>query len=170
MTDETPPDTIDVSGGVVTSGEPRRHGSDRTLGVMCLVLAVWYVVETRNFAVTSFGSGPVGPKTLPTLVGVLFGVFALFLILKPDKSPPWASFTVWWRLGVVTAVSFMFGQLLAWLGFIVASSLMAVIVGVFFKGPLRKLVPLSITFSVVLAFIFNNWLELQLPAGLWGGF
>ena len=47
---------------------------------------------------------------------------------------------------------------------------MAVIIGVFFRGPILKLVPLSFVFSVVIAFIFNNWLELRLPAGWWGGF
>jgi putative tricarboxylic transport membrane protein len=140
------------------------------LGFLCLALAVWYVFETRNFAITSFGSGPVGPKTMPTLVGILFAGLALVLILKPDESPSWGSFAVWSRLAAIVATSFLFGQLLEPLGFIVASTLLAVVIGLFFKGPVTKLVPLSLVFAIVVAFIFNNWLELRLPTGLWGGF
>ena len=148
----------------------RRLTSDRVLGLLCLALGVWYVLETRNFAVTSFGTGPVGPKTMPTLVGILFAVLALVLILKPDESPSWGSFAVWWRLAAVVATSFVFGQLLEPLGFIVASTILAVVIGLFFKGPIAKLAPLSLVFAIVVAFIFNNWLELRLPTGLWGGF
>jgi putative tricarboxylic transport membrane protein len=149
----------------------RRHTSDRMLGLLCLAIAIWYVLETRNFAITSFGSGPVGPKTLPTLVGILFGALALVLILKPDdETPSWGSFTVWWRIAAVVATSFLFGQVLEPMGFIVASTILAIVIGLFFKGPIVKLAPLSLGFAVVIAFIFNNWLELRLPPGWWGGF
>ncbi len=144
--------------------------SDRVLGLICLALAFWYVAETRNFQITQFGSGPVGPKTMPTLVGILFAGLALVLLVKPDPSPRWPSFAVAWRLTVVTGVSFLFGQLLEPVGFIIAAVAMSIIIGIFFDAPLVKLVPLSIAFAVVLAFVFNNWLELRLPPGWWGGF
>ncbi len=153
-----------------SSGEATRRGSDRALGIIVVLIAVWYVLETRNFQVTQFGSGPVGPKTLPTIIGILFGVFGLIVALKPDESPVWPGITTWWRLVAVVGVSFFFGQLLEWLGFIVASTALSIIVGLFFKGPIEKLAPLSLVFAVVIAFIFNNWLGLRLPPGLWGGF
>ncbi len=167
---QPPPASADGSGSDLSRSGSASHLSDRVLGVLCLALAVWYVLETRNFQVTQFGSGPVGPKTLPTLVGIIFAAFSLLLIIKPDESPNWASITVGWRLVIIVGVSFLFGQLLEPLGFIVASTVMAILVGAFFKGPMAKLVPLSFGFAVVLAFIFNNWLELRLPDGLWGGF
>ena len=67
----------------------RRLTSDRVLGLLCLALGVWYVFETRNFAVTTFRSDSIGPKTMPTLVGILFVALALVLIFKPDESPSW---------------------------------------------------------------------------------
>jgi putative tricarboxylic transport membrane protein len=134
------------------------------------VLGVWYVLETRNFNLTTFGTGPVGPKTLPTLVGILFAVLALGLILKPDESPSWGSASAWSQIGAVVATSFVFGQLLEPLGFIIASTILAVVIGLFFNGPVRKLAPLALVFAIVVAFIFNNWLELRLPIGWWGGF
>jgi putative tricarboxylic transport membrane protein len=147
------------------------HTSDRVLGLLCLALGIWYVLETRNFVLTAFISGsPVGPKTMPTLLGILFAVLALVLIFKPDESPSWGSSAVWWRLAAIVATSFLFGQLLEPLGFIIASTTLAIIIGLFFKGPVAKLVPLSLVFAIAVAFIFNNWLELRLPTGLWGGF
>ncbi len=146
------------------------YASDRVLGVVCLVIGVWYVLETRNFAVTAFGSGPVGPKTLPIIVGILFTAMALMLIIRPDQSPVWPSLGVWWRLVAVVATSFFYGQLLGVLGFIIASTILATIIGLFFKGPIAKLLPLSLVFSIIVAFIFNNGLQLRLPVGWWGGF
>jgi hypothetical protein len=70
----------------------------------------------------------------------------------------------------VVATSFVFGQLLEPLGFIVASTILAIAIGLFFKGPVRKLAPLALVFAIVVAFIFNNWLQLRLPVGWWGGF
>lgn len=172
MSDVTQPGEGDLPGGA--DAEPSSpgagHAGDRVLGLVCLAIAIWYVVATQNLTITQFGSGPVGPKTLPTIVGILFAVFALILVIRPDESPHWPTMPIWWRLTVIVAVSFLFGQLLEPLGFILAATAMSIIIGVFFKGPLEKLVPLSFVFAVVLAFIFNNWLELRLPPGLWGGF
>jgi putative tricarboxylic transport membrane protein len=153
----------------VGSGK-RRRTSDRVLGFLCLALAIWYVLETRNFNLTTFGTGSVGPKTMPTLVGIMFAVLALVLILKPGESPSWGSASAWSQVVAVVATSFLFGQLLEPLGFIVASAILAIVIGLFFKGPIRKLAPMAIAFAIVIAFIFNNWLELRLPVGWWGGF
>jgi putative tricarboxylic transport membrane protein len=153
----------------VGTGKPR-YTSDRVLGFLCLALAVWYVFETQNFNVITFGNSPVGPKTLPRIVGIVFGLLAIVLIVKPSESPSWGSATAWSQLVAVVATSFMFGQLLEPFGFIVASTVLAVVIGLFFKGPIRKLAPMALGFAVVIAFIFNNLLELRLPIGWWGGF
>jgi len=146
------------------------HTSDRVLGLVSLLFGIWYVFETRNFVIIEFGTGPVGPRTLPVLLGVSFSALALILIVKPGESPKWASITVWWQIAAVVAISFLYGQLLEPLGFIAASTLMAMVIGLFFRGPIAKLAPLSLGFAIVIAFIFNNWLRLQLPVGWWGGF
>jgi putative tricarboxylic transport membrane protein len=167
---EQAPQPADQSEPSPIVSEKSRHTSDRALGILCLAFGAWYVLETRNFAITAFGTGPVGPKRLPTLLGITFMAFALVLVLKPDESPDWGSFAVWSRLAAVVATSFLYGQLLEPMGFIIASTTLAIVIGLFFKGPIVKLVPLSLGFTVVVAFIFNNWLELRLPAGWWGGF
>jgi putative tricarboxylic transport membrane protein len=151
-------------------GRPRGW-SDRVLGVVFLAIAIWYTIEARTFDGTAFGSGPVGPKTLPTGIGVLFGVLSVYLIVKPDLTPPrWATAAAWWQIGLVVLSSYVYGRLIEPIGFIAASTAMMMIVGLLFGAPLRALVPASVIFSVAVAFVFNNWLELRLPVGWWGGF
>lgn len=144
--------------------------SDRLLGLVCLVMAVLYTAEARTFEGTAFGSGPVGPKTLPTGIGILFGALSLYLVVRPDPSPAWPTRSAWWQIGLVLASSYVYGQVLGSVGFIVASAVMMMIMGMLFRAPPRLLVPLSVVFPTILAFVFNNWLELRLPSGWWGGF
>ena len=152
--------------------ESARHSglSDRVLGGVCLAIAVWYTAAARTYDGTGFSSGPVGPKTLPTGIGILFGLLALYLMLRPDPGPTWPTRTAAWQITLVVAASYIYGQIMEPVGFIFASALMTIVIGVLFRAPLTRLLPLSILFPVGLAFIFNNWLGLQLPAGLWGGF
>jgi putative tricarboxylic transport membrane protein len=166
------PDRAEVTEDMSTPSQQvaAGRGSDRVLGLLSLAFGIWYVFETNNFAVTAFGTGPVGPKTLPRILGVIFIVMALGVIFKPDASPTWGSRVVWARLGAVVATSFLFGQIIDKVGFILASAALTVIIGSFFQGPLKKLVPLSLVFTTVVAYVFNNWLELHLPVGWWGGF
>lgn len=144
--------------------------SDRVLGLLCLAIAVWYTIEARTFEGMAFSTGPVGPKTLPTAVGVLFGVLSLVLIIKSDPDPAWPSARAWWHIGLVVISSYVYGQILDSVGFIVASAVMMMVMGALFRAPWRLLIPLSVLFPTALAFIFNNLLELRLPSGWWGGF
>ncbi len=152
------------------AGAGRGRWSDRALGLVGLICAVLYVIEARTFDGTAFGSGPVGPKTLPTGVGIVFGAISLYLIARPDESPRWPTGQAWWQISTVVASSYIYGQVMEPIGFIAASAVMIIIIGLLFKAPITKVAPLSIAFPVVLAFIFNNWLELRLPSGWWGGF
>jgi putative tricarboxylic transport membrane protein len=135
-----------------------------------VLIAIWYTLEARTFDGTAFKAGPVGPKTLPTALGVIFGVLSLSLIFKPDSNPRWPTISAWWQIGLVLFSSYLFGRVIEPVGFIVASIAITAVIGLLFRAPARKLVPASVIFPIVLAYVFNNWLELRLPAGWWGGF
>jgi hypothetical protein len=155
------------------TGQSRRSAgwSDRVLGVVCLTFAIWYTIESRTFDGTAFGSGPVGPKTLPTIIGVLFGAISIYLIVNPDRTAPrWPTAAAAWQIGLVVLSSYVYGRLIEPVGFIAASVAMMMIIGLLFGAPLRRLVPAALLFSIATAYIFNNWLELRLPAGWWEGF
>lgn len=144
-----------------------RRRSDRITGVLLLSLAVWYVAETRSFT-TGFLSGPVGPHVLPILLGSLLGGLSLYLIVKPDPDPNWAEWPQWRRWAIVVASSFAYGYALVPLGFIVASSLEVILVGYFFGGRLRWLIPSAVALAMIAAFLFEKVLGLPLPDGLYG--
>jgi putative tricarboxylic transport membrane protein len=160
-----------------SSGSNRGHStnassgwSDRVLGLVCVVIGIWYTAEARTFDGTAFSAGPVGPKTLPSAIGVIFAVLALYLIVKPDRGVDWPTKRAWWQIGLVILASYGYGRVVEPIGFIAASAFMTLVLGLLFRAQLRKLAPLSIAFPVVVAYVFNNWLELRLPAGWWGGF
>jgi len=153
-----------------TGDQPSRsRNADRVLGVLSLLFGIWYTVQARSFDGTAFASGPVGPKSLPTAIGILFGLVSLYLIFKPDPSPDWSSPRILWRPALVVVSSYVYGQVLESIGFIASSVAMILVVGWMFGGKPGKLLPLGFVFSVVTAFIFNNLLELRLPVGWWGG-
>lgn len=162
--------SVDGVDGRPTASDDAGGWSDRVLGLVCLSLGLWYTIEARTFDGTGFGSGPVGPKTLPTGIGILFMALATSLLIRPDSSPRWPTATATWQIGLVIASSYIYGQVIEPLGFIVASVAMTIVMGLLFRAPPTKLLPLSVIFPVLLAFVFNNWLELRLPAGWWGGF
>ncbi len=158
------------TGGAQSSTTRPGGRSDRILGLVCLGIAIWYTVEARTFDGTAFGSGPVGPKTIPTGVGIIFGILSLFLIARPDPEPRWPSARAGWQIALVVLCSYLYGQIMEPVGFIIASAMITIVIGLLFRAPPKALIPLAIALPVVLAFIFNNLLELQLPAGWWGGF
>jgi len=171
-TDSTAPSSNPDDGRSTNAGEspPASGWSDRVFGICCLAIAIWYTAEARTFEVSAFGSGPVGPKTLPTAVGVVFGVLSLYPIIKPDRGTRWPTASAWWQIGLVVLSSYVYGRVMEPIGFIIASAAMMIVIGLLFRAPVRALVPASVIFPVVLAYMFNNWLELRLPAGWWGGF
>lgn len=144
-----------------------RRKSDRITGILLLALAVWYVVETRTFT-TGFLSGPVGPHVLPILLGSLLGVLSLYLVVKPDPDPSWAEWPQWRRWVIVVASSIAYGYALVPLGFIVASSIEVTLIGYFFGGRLRWLIPLAVAVTLLAAFLFESVLGLPLPDGIYG--
>lgn len=144
-----------------------RRTSDRWTGAILLALAVWYVVETRTFK-TGFLSGPVGPRVWPIILGVLLGGLSIYLIVRPDPDPEWPTRGQWWRWGIVVASSLAYGFALVPLGFIVASTLVVVIIGWYFGGKLHYLVPSAALLAVGSAFLFEQLLGLPLPDGLIG--
>jgi putative tricarboxylic transport membrane protein len=144
--------------------------NDRVFGLLCMAIGIWYTFEARTFDGTAFGSGPVGPKTIPTALGIIFAVLALYLVVKPDPNPRWPTASASWQIGLVVVSSYLYGRLIERIGFIAASIAITLVIGMLFRAPLRRLLPAAVVFPIVTAYIFNNWLELHLPPGWWGGF
>ncbi len=163
-----PPSATEAEGesGSQVSGK----WNDRILGLAGLAISVAFVAESRSFTVVGDLGGPVGPSTLPTAVGILFGAISIAVFLLAEDGPSWPTKSAWWQICLVIVSSYIYGQVLEFLGFIVASTAMAIVVGALFRAPMQRLVPMAFVFCVGMAYVFNNWLSLSLPDGWWGGF
>jgi putative tricarboxylic transport membrane protein len=96
--------------------------SDRILGLVLLVVAAGYTFAATQVQ-TSFLIDPVGPKTVPVLVGTLVMVCAALMILKPEPDPDWPEAQGFLRLGAATAVLVGYALSLKEFGFLIPTAL-----------------------------------------------
>ena len=74
--------------------------SDRVAGVILLLVAIWYGMEATTLE-TSILSDNLGPSAFPLLLGILLGIFSLYMIIKPDPNPQWPDLSAWIRMGLI---------------------------------------------------------------------
>ena len=135
--------------------------SDRLTGVLVAALAVWYAWQARGFE-EAFGD-PVGPSAFPQLVAVPMGLFALYLVLRPDPGPSWPrGFSLLRQLGML-AVLLVYPLILEPLGFPLSTA-----IGIAFMAWLlgARVIPgllAAVSIAVGLFVIFDQLLGLHLP-------
>lgn len=135
--------------------------SDRLTGLLFLLLAIWFGVTARGFE-QGFGD-PVGPALFPQLVAIPLGLFALFLLLRPDPEPGWPAGRLLLRQGFMLAALLAYPLFLEPLGFPLATALglwaMSLLLGA------RIIIGLlaAISMAIALYLLFDLLLGLHLP-------
>lgn len=139
---------------------------DRILGLGLLVLAVAYGWVAQQWPEPFGGAETVGPETFPTILSVVLALSSLYLIVKPDPDAHWPVGRTALELVIAIAVLVIYAFLLEPLGFVIATTgavgtlcwrMGARPGGAFLTGLIG---------AVVVFLLFNNLLELSLPAGL----
>lgn len=139
---------------------------DRLLGLVLLVLAVAYGWAAQQWPPPFGGQEAVGPHTFPTILAVLLAVSSCYLIAKPDPDNDWPERRTLVELGIAVLVLIGYALLLERLGFVPTTTL-AVGTLCWRMGARPKGAFLTGLVGAVLVFVlFNNLLELSLPAGL----
>jgi putative tricarboxylic transport membrane protein len=140
--------------------------SDRLTGLVLLLLAVAYGVTASGYEVMI--GDPLGPAVFPLVVAIPFGLFSLYLILRPDPEPDWARGRplLMQVLSVLTLL--LYAWLLEPLGFIVSTFIAVVVLGWLLGARLAQAGAGGAGIAVGLYLLFNNLLGLPLPAGLLG--
>lgn len=137
--------------------------SDRIAGAIFLALAIWYWIEAGSYAVR-FGD-PAGPSFFPRLVAAPMGLFALFLILRPDTDPVWFRWPQVLSQAATLAILFAYPVAIEPLGFplstLIATTLLAKILG----ATWLQAVLLGAAMGFGLFFLFDAGFGLPLPAG-----
>ncbi|MGV3726095.1 tripartite tricarboxylate transporter TctB family protein [Hydrogenophaga sp.] len=142
--------------------------SDRALGAACVLASVAMAAAARDYS-AAFSYEPLGPRAFPMLLAVGLGLCGLWMLWRPTqgaqafKGIPWVP-TLWCAGAIV-----VYAALFQTLGFVVATTLMTVPVGMAFGGTWRQTLAGGAALGLVLFLLFDKVLDVVLPVGLLGG-
>lgn len=94
---------------------------DRFFGALGLALAAFFIWQATRIQV-SFISDPVGPSVFPIIIGVVFGLSALFMILRPDARPDWPEAARLAEIGIAALIMVVYALALPRVGFLIATA------------------------------------------------
>lgn len=151
----------------------RFHPGEMLLSLVFIAIGSFVVFQTQSIAETQ-GFSQVGPRLFPNIIGSglsLCGAWLGWQALTggwrnvPDdegehEAPEWMAFAI------VSAGVILHMVLIGWAGFIIASTLLFVLVARGFgsKRPVRDVIVAAIV-AILVYFLFTAGLGLNLPAG-----
>lgn len=135
--------------------------SDRLTGVLFLALAVWYGITAGSFE-QGFGD-PVGPAAFPQLLSLPLGVFALYLVLRPDPAPDWPRAGTLVRQGVMLVVLLGYPLVLEPLGFPLATAIALMLMSMQLGARPVPAIAGGLGLAIGLFVMFDTLLGLHLP-------
>lgn len=139
--------------------------SDRILGAVCVVAAAGMAWAAQSYA-PAISYEPVGPRAFPRLLAGLMAIGGLWLVFKPTmvgKHFPRGSLKL---IGLSSVTVFIYALLFQVLGFTLATSLMAVPVGMAFGGNWKQSLAGGVGLGLGLFLLFDKLLDVVLPTGL----
>ncbi|MCC5978157.1 MAG: tripartite tricarboxylate transporter TctB family protein [Salinarimonas sp.] len=154
---------------------------DVVIGVILLVLALWYGLEAQNFRPGR--AGDPGAGMFPTLLALLLGALALWLIASALISPPADEETDperraqqlaiaragFIRAAIAAVLSIAFVAMFETLGYIISTALYAAAVSLLFRRDNPWITLIAAAGAVgFLHLLFSVFLNARLPMGLLG--
>lgn len=139
--------------------------SDRILGAACVVASAGMAWAAQGYA-AAISYEPVGPRAFPLLLSGLLAVGGLWLMVRPAL-----------RRGVFHGVPLKptvlcafavlaYALLFEVLGFALATTVMAVPIGMAFGGSLKQSLGAGAGLGLALFFMFDKLLDVVLPTGV----
>ncbi len=142
--------------------------NDRVLGAVALVFAAIMVWQGHDLQ-APFAYEPVGPRAYPMLLSAIIGLCGLWLVVRGGNPVEPVATGVTSRVIIVAVALAAYAFLFQWLGFVIATTLMAVPVGRAFGGSWLKSVLTGLGLGVFSFLLFDKLLDVVLPTGLLGG-
>ena len=138
--------------------------SDRLLGAVCVVASAAMAWAVQDYA-AAISYEPVGPRAFPLLLACALGLSGLWLMLRPTAGAE-AFHGVPWKPTALCAVAVLvYALMFQWMGFPLATALMALPVGLAFGGTWKQALAGGAALGLVLYLLFDKVLDVVLPAG-----
>ena len=139
--------------------------SDRVLGAVCVVASAAMAWAAQDYA-AAISYEPVGPRAFPLLLAVGLGLSGLWLVLRPTAGAEAFRCVPWKPTALCAGAVLLYALLFQWLGFALATALMAVPVGMAFGGSWKRSLTGGAALGGVLFLLFDKVLDVVLPTGL----
>lgn len=139
--------------------------SDRILGAVCVAAAVAMGVAAQGYA-AQIAYEPVGPRAFPMLLAVLIGAAGLWLFVRPSDHYAAIEAGRLPMLIATVAATLLYAVLFQWLGFVLATALMAVPVGMAFGGTWWQSLVGGVGLGLGFFLLFDKLLDVVLPTGV----
>ena len=143
---------------------------DRVFGMICLGLSLWLIIEALRYDYrTRFTPGP---GFAPFWVGVLLGLFSVYLIIdsylrkmkEKDEKPVLPGRSSLQRIGMIILILVGYTIVLMPVGFLLSTLTLTFLLLYFLeKYSIAKSLLYSILFSGAAFFLFQYWMEVDLP-------
>lgn len=139
--------------------------SDRLLGLLAIAIAGAMGAAAWGYA-APIEYEPVGPRAFPLLLAGLMALAGAWLAAKPAHHADIAGGPQSRLVALCAAAIVLYAIAFQLLGFIIATTLMALPVGRIFGGTWRQCALTGIGMGLVLFVLFDKLLDVILPAGL----
>lgn len=140
--------------------------SERFFGIFLLFVAAGGIYYGWDLA-APVAYEPVGPRAFPLLVFALLAVCSGGLIASHRPPTTWAPPSVLRRIAAMFGVILAYALLFDRLGFILATTLASIPLGMLFGGSWKQSVIGGAGLGVGLYLLFDRLLDVALPTGLW---
>ncbi len=138
--------------------------SDRILGAVCVVAATAMAWAASGYT-PPFSYEPVGPRAFPLLLAALMSIAGLWLLIRPARGCSYFKGLPLQAIALCIGAVFVFALLFELLGFVLATLLMALPVGLAFGGSWKQALAGGTGLGLVLYFLFDKLLDVVLPTG-----
>lgn len=142
--------------------------AERIFGILIVLLAITYGIESLNFQATFVESSSIGPQTFPQIIACILGLSGLWITIKPDQNRSWGNTKTWFELILTIITLILYAVLLEPLGFILTSILCCGFLSYRMGASWQKAFGIACLYSCGLFLLFNFVLELSLPLGILG--
>lgn len=139
--------------------------SDRILGAACVIVGTGMAWAAYGYA-APISYEPVGPRAFPLLLAGLMALAGAWLVVRPGPQGFGLTRDHLKPISLAVVAVFVYAGLYESLGFTLATTLMALPVGMAFGGSWKQSLAAGAGLGLMLFLLFDKLLDVVLPTGV----